>query len=151
MKWAIENGTSTFFGRKSLFKNHDYIYISYFIYTMPFCQLSPSPSNGFAASSTRHFRTRGGQYTAWHPTFFIHMISCYTYSVSSFANILLYSPHSQELCDEINKAQQEKGCSHESLEARIRLGYMNLWSQLLSNKRPDPEILHALMLRKYIV
>lgn len=31
MKWAIENGTSTFFGRKSLFKNHDDIYI-YFVY-----------------------------------------------------------------------------------------------------------------------
>lgn len=32
---------------------------------MPFCQLSPSPSNGFAASSTRHFRTRGGGWSIY--------------------------------------------------------------------------------------
>ena len=51
-------------------------------------------------------------------------------------------PHSQELCDQINRAQEQKVGSHESLEARIRLGCVSVWGRILLNKRHDPEILY---------
>jgi hypothetical protein len=153
MKWAIENGTSTFFGRKSLFKNHDDIYI-YFVYIFyiynAFLPTESKPFQRLCCILNPTLQDKGWGVVNIQPGIlpFSYIWSLAILIVSRVlpiycCSIYIYSPHSQELCDEINKAQQEKVCSHESLEARIRLGY--IWVCGVNSYRVRDLILRSCM------